>query len=309
MIYEDYNYNKGEDLNHCPICQKAFKEGECVTEIELPKGPFLLVHKNCYNSVSKGKHENRTSSNVSPETLLKDEDKLWRYMDLAKFISILKNSTLYFSAPDGFSDIYEGAHGELKNKKAWDDFYFSFARASIITAPDNRWHKIEPEKLEDNAKRLVKEISQTWKKGVYINCWYRSEFESEAMWKMYSVNVKNAIAIQTSYGNLKKELGEKVAIKPIRYVDYSKQFIGPNEEFWCKRKSFEYEKEVRAIIHDFSNTQNSGIEISVDLNKLIQNVYISPYSPKWFQEIVVDLIMRYGYKFNVLTSSMSEIPF
>ena len=153
MIYEDYNYNKGEDLNHCPICQKAFKEGECVTEIELPKGPFLLVHKNCYNSVSKGKHENRTSSNVSPETLLKDEDKLWRYMDLAKFISILKNSTLYFSAPDGFSDIYEGAHGELKNKKAWDDFYFSFARASIITAPDNRWHKIEPEKLADNFQK------------------------------------------------------------------------------------------------------------------------------------------------------------
>lgn len=307
MIYENYNYNKGEDLNHCPICKKVFKEGEHVSVINPAKGPFMIIHKTCYNHLDEN---SKLESNVSPKVeVLQDDDKLWRYMDLAKFISIMKNSTLYFSSPEGFSDIYEGAHGELKNKQAWDDFYLSFARTSIITAPDNCWHKIEPKKLEENSKRLVKEISSTWKNGIYINCWYHSEFESEAMWKMYSTNVENAIAIQTSYISLKKELGENITIKPIHYIDYSKQFVGPNEVFWCKRKSFEYEKEVRAIVHDFRNPQNAGIEIRVDLNKMIENVYISPYSLKWFQEIVVDLIARYGYTFNVHESSMSEIPF
>lgn len=306
MIYEESYYNTGEDLNHCPICKKAFKEGESVSIINPPKGPFWIVHKKCCNNLNNINEEKR---NVNSDVELLQGDKLWRYMDLAKFISIMKNSSLYFSAPESFGDIYEGAHGELKNKQAWDNFYLSFVRASIITVPDNCWHKIEPEKLEEDSGKIVEQISSTWKKGIYINCWYHSEFESEAMWKMYSVNVKNAIAIQTSYGSLKNELGERAIIKPIRYIDYSKQFVGPNEVFWCKRKSFEYEKEVRAIVHNYTSRQNAGIEIKVDLNKLIENVYISPYAPRWFREIVIDLVIRYGYTFKVHESSMSEIPF
>lgn len=43
MIYENYNYNKGEDLNHCPICKKVFKEGEHVSVINPAKGPFMII--------------------------------------------------------------------------------------------------------------------------------------------------------------------------------------------------------------------------------------------------------------------------
>lgn len=137
----------------------------------------------------------------------------------------------------------------LKNKQAWDDFYLSYARAAIIIAPDNCWHEIEKEELEKNAKSIVEQISHR-RKGIFINCWYHSEYESEAMWKIYAADVKNAIAIQTTYGELKQQIGECATIKPVRYVDYSNQFIGPNEGYWYKRRSFEYEKEVRAVIHD-----------------------------------------------------------
>lgn len=307
MINKDNNYNKGENLSCCPICKKVFEEGEPVSVIDLPNGPFVIVHKECGNHCDMAR---KVKKDISSKMIsLQDKDKLWRYMDLAKFISIMKDSALYFSNPDSFSDLYEGAHGELKNKQAWDDFYLSFARAAIITAPDNCWHKQDLKSLEENSKRLVEQLSSRQEYGIYISCWHQNEVESEAMWKMYSVHVKNAIAIQTTYGKLKKELGEKASIRPVNYIDYSKQFVGPNDEFWCKRKSFEYEKEVRAIVHNFESKDNSGIEIKVDLKNLIENIYISPYAPNWFQEIVVDLVVRYGYSFNVLSSTMSEMPF
>lgn len=44
MIYEDYNYNKNEDLGCCALCHKVFKEAEPVSTLNLHKGPFVLVH-------------------------------------------------------------------------------------------------------------------------------------------------------------------------------------------------------------------------------------------------------------------------
>lgn len=308
MLIKDYNYNTNEDLDHCPLCQKSFIEGEPVSIINPSKGPFLIVHTKCYKKIVLNKKVAIDKENLLKDNLLKVNDKLWRYMDLAKFISMMKSSALYFLSPECFEDIYEGAHGELRNKQLWDNFYMSYARTAIITAPDNCWHKIGKESLEKNARMIIDQISHPWNHGVFINCWYHSEFESEAMWKMYSVNVKNAIAIQTTYGILKKQMQE-ATINPIRYIDYSNQFVGPNEEYWCKRKSFEYENEVRAIIYDFDSKDCLGITKVVDLSILIENVYISPYAPNWFQDIVIDLITRYGYTFNVNRSSLAEVPF
>ena len=37
--------------------------------------------------------------------------KLWRYMDLAKFISLIGKKKLYFASLESFEDIFEGAKG------------------------------------------------------------------------------------------------------------------------------------------------------------------------------------------------------
>ena len=204
MIYEDYNYNKGEDLSQCVICNKQFTEGEPVSVVELPKGPYRIVCKKCMDKLkslslsSQSKNRNFIEPKERKDDL-KNEDKLWRYMDLVKFINMLKNSTLYFSSPINFEDIYEGAHGEFRNKKAWDDFYLSFARTSIITAPDNCWHYIKEDRLEEDARNLIKQISTRKGDMIFINCWHQNDYESEAMWKLYSKNVANAIAIQTTF--------------------------------------------------------------------------------------------------------------
>jgi hypothetical protein len=38
-------------------------------------------------------------------------------------------------------------------------------------------------------------------------------------------------------------------------------------------------------------------------------VYISPYAPGWFYELVQDLIKKYKYNFDVKYSSLNEMPF
>ena len=62
-------------------------------------------------------------------------------------------------------------------------------------------------------------------------------------------------------------------------------------------------------MHSFGNNDSLGIAMKVDLESLIKGVYISPYAPEWFYSCVVDLIDKYGYKFEVNYSSMTALPF
>ncbi len=54
-------------------------------------------------------------------------------------------------------------------------------------------------------------------------------------------------------------------------------------------------------------SENPGV--MVNLNEMIKNIYVSPYAPDWFHDIVVDLVDHYGYVFKVNMSSMTELPF
>ena len=256
-----------DDLCYCPICNEHFIEGDPVSGIRGANRNYLIVHKKCLND-----KETRIEVEKLPkvEVALEGQIKLWRYMDLYKFISMMKNSSLFFSSPKCFDDPFEGAHGELDNKPKWDQFYSSFFRASLITAPDNCWHQVDNEKLEKDVTRLVNEISRRNRLPIFINCWHWNENESEAMWKLYSTSVENAVAIQTTYDSLLRALRGSVSIKPVRYIDFSVQFPDLNELYLYKRKSFEYEHEVRALFYDSRKKRKAGIERKVNLNTLIK---------------------------------------
>ena len=62
-------------------------------------------------------------------------------------------------------------------------------------------------------------------------------------------------------------------------------------------------------MHSSLEGRKDGMEIKIDLNELICAVYISPYSPSWFCELVQDIIKKYEYDFDVKYSSLNEMPF
>jgi hypothetical protein len=70
----------------------------------------------------------------------------------------------------------------------------------------------------------------------------------------------------------------------------------------------EYEQEVRAVVKA-QKANGNGIEKEIDIEKLITAIYILPYAPKWFENVVGDVAKRYGLNKPIIHSEMAAIPF
>ncbi len=91
-----------------------------------------------------------------------------------------------------------------------------------------------------------------------------------------------------------------------------------------KRKSFAHECELRAMYWDtvevfrqfkaykengtLSEPSKKGLKIPVDLDNLIDRVYISPTKQEWFSGLVKAMLMRYGYNKDVKKSALADVP-
>jgi len=228
--------------------------------------------------------------------------KIWRYMDFTKFVSILENKGLFFARADNLGDPFEGSFSAV-NKKL---------RPLIIKHAD---HLPDKSRNED----LVKKLRQ-W---VQISCWHVSDYESAGMWNLYA-KTEEAVCIQSTYGRLKNCLPNNVKIGLVRYVDYLSEWIPESNllaPFIYKRKSFEHEKELRAVLNlsgidnsdlSFSDIEgdppNGGKWVSLDISKLIEKVYVAPYAPKWFGDLVENVVKTYNISKPVVKSSLDDEP-
>ena len=238
---------------------------------------------------------------------------MWRYMDFTKFVSILSTRSLYFSNAACFDDEFEGAKGLRKNKQVWDSHYLDFFRRAVRSVPVEVRLPLAEEEIEREAKRLLRDMEvagELDKRRNFISCWHENEHESEAMWKLYSTFIEHAIAIRTTYARLYEALGQNpdIQIGRIEYVDLENDFVDVNDTFWRKRKSFEHENEVRALIFDPEH-KGAGIAVPCDVKTLIESVVISPRAPGWFATLVADVTQRFGYELPINQSFLSQEPF
>lgn len=244
---------------------------------------------------------------IQPEN---EDIKVWRYMDFTKLVSLIDSCRLYFTRADKFEDLFEGS---------WPKINVA-ARESV---PDG----IPPEGRENFLKtmRRMGEINKHLPRNIAINCWHMNEYESAALWKLY-LKSDEGIAIQSTYAKLKRSLtdDEKIFLGKVKYIDYDTEFIDVGNflnvlsPFVHKRKSFEHEQEVRAIVskwpegkggYDFTQeTIEHGLKIKVDIKMLIERIYVAPNAPAWFADLVKAVFTRYGYSFGVVHSQLNESP-
>lgn len=300
-----------EHRSNCTNCKHAFTDGECAHLGYIKYRHHALLCDECAHLLEETVVRYHWQKLEYEEPL--PDDILWRYMDLSKFISIISRNDLFFASASTFEDIFEGAKGILDKKSDWDEFYLDFFKKAILTAPGQDISKLTMEKIKTDSERLLNElnaIGKSARNNTYISCWHMNDCESEAMWKMYSKDVTNAIAIQTTAEHLYDALysDPSIDIGKVKYIDYEKQFTSVNGAFWYKRKSFAYEKEVRAIIrrHDI---KEKGIYVPVNIDKLIDKIYVSPYAPEWFVDVVKSVVEKYGVEASVLHSQMLVTPF
>jgi hypothetical protein len=300
-----------ENHDHCIKCGYGFKESDTAHLGYDRLGNPLYVCDSCSNELAETAIRRYYSPH--PYDIPEQNSSLWRYMDFTKYASMLVSSGLYFSRSDLFDDKFEGAKGLRTIKNKWDEYYLSFFKYIIRNPPEKTLCDKSDETIDKEAKELLDQLEAGGinnRKYVFINCWHENTYESEAMWRLYSSYFDNAIAIRTTFKSLYESLGKNtsIAIGRVKYIDFNKSFAGANESFWRKRKSFEHEKEVRAVTHDLE-CKEVGKMINCNLNILLEDVIVSPNAPKWFIDLVKDINIKYGYTVNVSQSSLNDEPF
>ena len=224
----------------------------------------------------------------------KDTDTVWRYMSFEKFANILATESLFFTRADKYDDKFEGYIPES------------------TTLP----HKPE-------VNPTVNRVDSDFRQYIMCNCWHQDDEESMAMWDKYHLR-NSGIVIKTTMGNLKNSLPDKpnVFIGQIEYIENHNQIDMPIDvenflhyPYFYKRKPFEYEQEVRAIIDIASILQDDpyefGTPLRVDMETLIgekSEVIVSPHADKWVAGTLELIVKQYGYQFPVNPSKLLDPP-
>ena len=226
-----------------------------------------------------------TSPNIK---LPEDPDTIvWKYLDLSKFLDLLLSKKLFMSRSDKFEDQYEGTFSEPTFE--------------------------EIKKLAINNPEFLN-YYKTHREKVAISSWHINEYESFAMWQIFTQN-SEGLAIQSTIGRLQKALKPENNLKQyigqVNYIDYKKEYIPFDDLFFpflFKRKSFQYEREVR-IISDTSDTAitiNDGIKINVDISQLIDKIYIHPKSENWYKNLVIELVSKLDFDITIEKSDLES---
>ncbi|GEC77878.1 hypothetical protein [Flavobacterium aquatile] len=217
----------------------------------------------------------------NPDTIV------WKYLDLSKFLDLLLSRKLFMSRSDKFEDQYEGTFSEPT--------FEEIKKLSVNNPEFLNYYKSHREK-------------------VVISSWHINEYESFAMWQIFTQN-SEGLAIQSTIGRLQKamevEKDFNQYIGEVNYIDYKKEYIPFDDMFFpflFKRKSFQYEREVR-IIADLSEQDikiNDGLKIEVDICQLIEKIYIHPKSENWYKKLVIELVDKLGFDFEIEKSDLES---
>jgi hypothetical protein len=167
----------------CSACGKFFREADAAHSGYRPDGAPVYVGDCC--SFLIGETAARYRWSARPYEVPGSSASLWRYMDLAKFICLLRDKSLYFSRLDHLGDPWEGAKGERNNKQTWDDHYFRFFQDAIRNPPKGYVCERTDEEINAEASRLLHEMELGGayeQKTIYVSCWHENDAESEAFW-------------------------------------------------------------------------------------------------------------------------------
>ena len=236
-------------------------------------------------------------------------------MDFTKFVSLLEKEQLFFAKADKLGDPFEGSYPKENVQQRAINY-------------QNRLEQIPNYIRRDlhigSGDKAVSQFFKKLRKCIFINSWHESQHESAAMWKLY-LKSNEGIAIQSTFGRLKdcfKQSTPDIYIGEVHYRDYMTEKIPENNffaPFLHKRKSFEHEKELRALVLEYSKTKDGlpnlskpdysdGVGIPVDLEKLIDKVYVAPGNPKWFLELVKSVTRKYSLNKPVMQSALDTKP-
>jgi hypothetical protein len=111
--------------------------------------------------------------------------KIWKYLDLAKFASLLTTRSLYFACPTQFDDPYEGllprSHIEAESKMIQGHVDQLLSLREQFTARAIPIERFDEVFNIDTFATRVRSARRDAPLKFGIGCWHESAYESEAM--------------------------------------------------------------------------------------------------------------------------------
>ena len=238
-----------------------------------------------------------------------DPVAIWRYMSVEKFLAVLSDRALYFARLESLLDIYEGHCRVLKFE------------------PDGSEISASEKAISEVSIHLEATLPDTVKGRVYVNCWFAANDESELMWHRYA---HSGIAIRSTSQRFLAAL-DRDALEDKRQfrfepVHYSENILAEHRNTFDMRGgvvSLDYndwmrpafvkasyymqESEWRAAVYtDYQSTEgSSGIQLPVDIERLIEAVYVSPFAPSYLATTLRSILLRLQVDVAVCPSKIS----
>jgi hypothetical protein len=267
-------------------------------------------------------------------------ERVWRYMDFAKFVSLISRRQLYFCNLEVLAkdDPHEGMLSQPNYRhRQWKDI-------SDLTAEEAETVFFAP--MEGEKRRIQFESTRNsreyWlrrrfydRRTLLINCWHANFYESAAMWSQYA-REGQGIAITSNYQRIIDALAgskEIVNLGKVKYLDWDKEPVDNSYVLpFSKRMSFSYESELRIAYWDMGVqdkinglctrlashmmdhlyrrittpikwdmieaevnlvSYNPGIYIDVNLDALVDEIYVSPTAPDWFLDVITSVCEKF----------------
>jgi hypothetical protein len=211
---------------------------------------------------------------------------------------MLQNNGLFFSRASKMNDLFEGGYSR-GNSQLQD-----YVNRALMKALGDA--ELSPDKAQERRDQTV------------MSCWHASNHESAAMWRLYSSS-NESICIQTTSRKLRQSMPAGIDIGTVQYIDYETEWVPERQPvlpFLYKRKSFEHEREFRAIGNILDPSTNdlrqeeseNGLWIKCELEDLIERVRVAPDVAPWFRDLVVQTVNKYELNIPVEPSSLELKP-
>jgi len=186
--------------------------------------------------------------------------RAWRYMDFAKFVSLITRKALYFCNLEvlAATDPHEGllSHPNYRHRE-WNTISdLTPEEYKLIIFDETRFASEESRRIQFESQRNVREYLLRRRfydrRTLSVNCWHFNDDESAAMWMQYASG-GNGIAITSSYNNIIQALAdskERTFVGMVKYLDWSNEPADKTFISFSKRRSFYYENELRIVFCD-----------------------------------------------------------
>lgn len=268
---------------------------------------------------------------------ISDDDYLWKYLDLHKFLSFIISKSFHLTRLDKFEDKREGIspiHLLYQNHKKELDNHPMFEKMRTYMTIDTLGGEMN--KIEDELKKI--------QRFNYASCWVigKKQTESVAMWNLYSD--PKSLAIRIKYSDFKKNILEngyrtngmdkELICSPVNYLNFQdKKNIAEYidnllDSVFLKDISFKHENEFRIITREkereipsinykpnisrshIENLHNSiynnpGTKVELEnFEKYNFEIVHHPKSTNWTKENINEIIKKFEIGFDIYDSNL-----